>query len=125
MFVQILGVDYKKGLLHWMDEENLPTFLGGKSQGSLADDFGPWSDPELCTKIGVNIEDLRAGKKLQSLLHMGTMKSRRYAAAATASSSALTLGAIPRLSESGPQRDSGGSSGFNSPRGGSAESISK
>ena len=121
LLAQILGVDYKKGLLKWIDEENIPTFLGGKSDGSLVDDIGPWNNQELCHKIGVDIEELRAGKRLASLFHLGTAQSRRYAAAAAVSSSGFQ--SVARVSENGPQRNSGGSSGYQSPR--ASESISK
>ncbi|GAX76074.1 hypothetical protein CEUSTIGMA_g3517.t1 [Chlamydomonas eustigma] len=83
--IEILGTDYKLALLKWVDEENLPTWLGGKSEGSLLDDVGPWSDPELCSRIGVDVEKLRSGQRLAPLLHLGTVQSRRYAAAAAAS----------------------------------------
>lgn len=65
--IEILGTNYREALLKWVDEENLPVFLGGKSQGSLLDDIGPWSDAELCEQIGVNIEELKAGKMLTPL----------------------------------------------------------
>ena len=71
---QILGTDYKKGLLNWIDEENIPKYLGGLSEGSLLDDLGPWSDTVLCNRIGVDIEELTAGKRLQPVLHFGTMQ---------------------------------------------------
>ncbi|GAX74790.1 hypothetical protein CEUSTIGMA_g2237.t1 [Chlamydomonas eustigma] len=83
--IEILGTDYKQALLKWVDEENLPTWLGGKSEGSLLDDVGPWSDPELCSRIGVDVEKLRSGQRLAPLLHLGTAQSRRCAAAAAAS----------------------------------------
>ena len=114
--LQILGTDYKKGVLKWIDEDNLPTWLGGKSEGSLIDDIGPWNDAELCNKIGVDIDELKAGKKLQPLFHLGTLQSRRYAAAAV-SSAALAAPSSVRISADGPRRDSAGSSGFQSPRG--------
>lgn len=56
-----------------MDEANLPDWLGGKSTGTLIDDIGPWSDLELCSKIGVNVDDLRAGKTLAPLMSSATM----------------------------------------------------
>lgn len=33
--------------MEWVDEENLPEWLGGKSKGTLLDDRGPWSDPDV------------------------------------------------------------------------------
>ena len=38
--------DYLPALLEWIDIENIPEYLGGKSHGTLVDDLGPWKDPE-------------------------------------------------------------------------------
>lgn len=48
---QICQSNYVKDLLEWIDAENLPEWLGGKSQGTLIDDIGPWSDPEVLRKL--------------------------------------------------------------------------
>ncbi|KAG2439718.1 hypothetical protein HYH02_010597 [Chlamydomonas schloesseri] len=45
--IEILGANYKAELLKWIDEDSLMTLFGGGSTGSLADDVGPWNDPEL------------------------------------------------------------------------------
>lgn len=37
--------------MEWIDPENLPEWLGGKSQGTLIDDIGPWSDPEVLRRL--------------------------------------------------------------------------
>lgn len=49
--IQICQSNYTKDLLEWIDPENLPEWLGGKSQGTLIDDIGPWSDPEVLRKL--------------------------------------------------------------------------
>lgn len=46
-------------LLKWIDIENIPVWIGGKSEGSLIDDIGPWSDAHVCSRIGVDAESLR------------------------------------------------------------------
>eukprot|EP00798_Chlamydomonas_sp_ICE-L_P023844 gene23844-9398_t len=58
--VEILGPDYKAGLLKWVDAENLPDWLGGTSQGTLQDDKGPWNEAEVMSKIGMDLDDLRS-----------------------------------------------------------------
>jgi hypothetical protein len=70
--IEILGSDYMPALLKWIDVENIPTWIGGKSEGSLIDDIGPWSDPLLCKRIGVDPEALSIpGTKLMALPNMG------------------------------------------------------
>eukprot|EP00878_Enallax_costatus_P021465 GHUV01022722.1.p1 GENE.GHUV01022722.1~~GHUV01022722.1.p1 ORF type:complete len:454 (+),score=138.54 GHUV01022722.1:1181-2542(+) len=49
--IQICQSNYTKDLLEWIDAENLPEWLGGRSQGTLIDDIGPWSDPEVLRKL--------------------------------------------------------------------------
>lgn len=44
---QILGANYKSELLKWIDEDSLMAMFGGSSAGTLAEDVGPWNDPEL------------------------------------------------------------------------------
>ena len=44
--VDILGTSYKDALLKQIDEENLPSFLGGKCDcpgGCWSSDAGPWN----------------------------------------------------------------------------------
>jgi len=44
-------------LLKWIDMDNIPEYLGGKSKGTLVDDLGPWKDPKLLAQLEVeNIE---------------------------------------------------------------------
>ena len=59
--LQILGPDYTAALLKWVDKENLPTFLGGTSTGTLFEDIGPWSDPAKIASLGMDLEQLRNG----------------------------------------------------------------
>jgi len=40
--IQIKGSDYTKSLLKYVDEDQLPEWLGGKCTAPLEDDFGPW-----------------------------------------------------------------------------------
>lgn len=49
--IEILGTNYRDGLLRWIDDENLVDWLGGKSKGTLYDDCGPWSDPAVLAKL--------------------------------------------------------------------------
>ncbi len=38
-------------LSKWVEVESIPEFLGGRSHGTLIDDVGPWSDPEVLDKV--------------------------------------------------------------------------
>lgn len=49
--IEVCPSNYMKVLSKWVDMENIPSYLGGKSQGSLIDDVGPWSDPEMVAEI--------------------------------------------------------------------------
>jgi len=40
--ITIKGGDYLPTLLEMVDEENLPTFLGGKCTAPFPSDVGPW-----------------------------------------------------------------------------------
>lgn len=117
--IEILGVNYKEALLKWVDEENLPIFLGGKSPGSLLDDVGPWSDPELCRKIGVDVEQLRSGKHLVPL-PCRTSYTGPSAAAPSGSlrqnGSSSGVHVQPMHSHAG-RSDSNASEGYHSPNG--------
>ena len=46
-------------LLKWIDEDNLPTYLGGKSKATLLDDSGPWNDPALVAQIEAELKAVR------------------------------------------------------------------
>lgn len=75
MRLQILGSNYLPALEKWIAIENIPQFLGGKSQGTLVDDAGPWSDPELVASLGLNMTDLRHGRPPSATSHMPTPPS--------------------------------------------------
>jgi len=49
--IHVCPSDYMPELTRWVDPENIPSYLGGKSQGSLLDDVGPWHDPALKNEI--------------------------------------------------------------------------
>lgn len=60
--MQILGPNYMEALLKWVDIESLPTFMGGKSEGTLYDDVGPWNNPALMAEMGIDVDALRRGR---------------------------------------------------------------
>ena len=49
--LQICQANYTKDLLEWVDADCLPEWLGGRSKGTLLDDVGPWSDPEVLRRM--------------------------------------------------------------------------
>ena len=49
--IQVCAADYMPELTRWVDPENIPSYLGGKSNGSLIDDVGPWNEPGLVAEI--------------------------------------------------------------------------
>lgn len=56
--IEVCPSNYLPVLTKWVDLDSIPTYLGGKSSGSLIDDIGPWNDPELIQEI----EDEWGGK---------------------------------------------------------------
>jgi hypothetical protein len=64
--VQICQTNYKDDLLKWVAPENLPEWLGGTSKGTLLDDCGPWSDPEVLRRYEAELPAAR-----QALKHRG------------------------------------------------------
>ena len=44
--IKIIGSDYKKTLLQFVDEDKLPDFLGG-TDTRFGQDIGPWNDYDL------------------------------------------------------------------------------
>ena len=56
---QVCPKDYLPALLKWIDEDNLPTYLGGKSKATLLDDSGPWNDPALVAQIEAELKAVR------------------------------------------------------------------
>ncbi|GFR43959.1 hypothetical protein Agub_g5102 [Astrephomene gubernaculifera] len=59
--IEILGSNYMDALQKHVDIECIPEWLGGKSHGTLLDDVGPWSNPELMAEMGIDLEALRLG----------------------------------------------------------------
>lgn len=56
--IRIIGGGYKKTLLEFIDEENIPTFIGGKCEckefgGCMYSNVGPWNDYELVKPKGI------------------------------------------------------------------------
>ena len=49
--IQVCSGDYMPELTRWVAIENIPSYLGGQSQGSLLDDVGPWHDDALRAEI--------------------------------------------------------------------------
>lgn len=49
--IEVCPSDYLPILKKWIDVENIPAYLGGKSSGSLIDDIGPWNDVEMIEEI--------------------------------------------------------------------------
>lgn len=42
--ISLLGSDFKKELNEWIDNDQLPDFLGGTCQKKLGEPFGPWAE---------------------------------------------------------------------------------
>ncbi|KAL4423645.1 hypothetical protein ABPG75_000946 [Micractinium tetrahymenae] len=53
--IEVAPSDYMKLLLKYVDAENIPEYLGGKSKGSLIDDVGPWKDPAILALVEADI----------------------------------------------------------------------
>lgn len=49
--IEVCPSDYLPILTKWIDIENIPAYLGGKSSGSLIDDIGPWNDEEMIEEL--------------------------------------------------------------------------
>ena len=45
--ISMLGKDYLKELLKYVDMELIPTYLGGTNTATFLDDYGPWMEYEL------------------------------------------------------------------------------
>jgi len=57
--IEVCPSDYLPILTKWIDMENIPAYLGGKSSGSLIDDIGPWNDEEMVEEIDRDSFSLR------------------------------------------------------------------
>ena len=45
--IVMVGKDYLKYMLEYVDEDQIPLYLGGTNQADFIDDFGPWNDYDL------------------------------------------------------------------------------
>jgi CRAL/TRIO domain len=66
--IHVCASDYMPELTRWVDPENIPSYLGGKSQGSLLDDVGPWHDPALKKEIDLQRARAEGGAEPDSPL---------------------------------------------------------
>lgn len=99
----------------WVARENIPTFLGGKSAGTLVDDVGPWSDSELVASLGINLEDLRGGGGAVSASAQHALAMPAFGRVQPVSQTAP--GDVSVLSGSGPSGLRRPSDGFFTPMG--------
>lgn len=59
--IKILGSGYMKTLLEYIDEKDLPAFIGGKCTceefggNCLTSNVGPWNDYEPCEPYGIGV----------------------------------------------------------------------
>lgn len=60
--IKVFRGDYKKELLKFVTEDQLPEFLGGTNTASLGTDPGPWNDYEIVE--GVNKGDIVGIRKI-------------------------------------------------------------
>jgi len=49
--IQVKGSDYLPTLLEFVEEDKLPTFLGGKCTAPFPSDIGPWNDYEIVGNV--------------------------------------------------------------------------
>ncbi|KAL6781574.1 SEC14 [Auxenochlorella protothecoides x Auxenochlorella symbiontica] len=53
--IKVCSSSYLSELRKYVDDENIPSYLGGKSKGSLVDDVGPWQQPQLIAEINAEV----------------------------------------------------------------------
>ena len=74
--IEVCPADYMKVLTKWIDIENIPSYLGGKSNGSLIDDVGPWNDEsiiqEIDNEIAESLESVTADQDARSDIFSST-----------------------------------------------------
>ncbi|CAD7696725.1 unnamed protein product [Ostreobium quekettii] len=51
--IEVCPRDFLPSLRKWINDEDIPEYLGGKSKGTLIDDVGPWRSPELVKEVEV------------------------------------------------------------------------
>jgi len=49
--IEVCPRDFLPSLRKWINEEDIPEYLGGRSKGTLIDDVGPWRSPELVKEM--------------------------------------------------------------------------
>lgn len=49
--ISLLGHKYIDELAQYIDLDNIPTYLGGRSKNTLLDDAGPWNDPKVLSSL--------------------------------------------------------------------------
>ena len=62
--IRIIGGGYKKTLLEFIDEEDIPSFIGGKCEckefgGCMNSNAGPWNDYEIVKPKGIRKRKFR------------------------------------------------------------------
>ena len=64
--IQIKGSDYLETVCKYVDKDQLPTWLGGKCEEPLENDFGPWNDFEIVDGVKptdvVGVKQISTGK---------------------------------------------------------------
>ena len=60
--IQLVGKNYKTKLAEYVDNDQLPTFLGGTNESLLEDDVGPWNQYEIVD--GANPDDVVGIRKI-------------------------------------------------------------
>jgi hypothetical protein len=53
-----------------VDADSLPEWLGGRSKGTLLDDVGPWSDPEVLHRMETSLPEAARALKRMGTAHI-------------------------------------------------------
>ena len=117
--IQICGTDYASELLEWVDADNLPVWLGGRSKGTLLDDAGPWSDPEVLRRLAPSLP--AAARALKALRASAAGGGGALVTAGSLGGGGFGGGGGGVVSIGGgggddEEEDGGGGGGFASPR---------
>ncbi|GMH34099.1 hypothetical protein BSKO_01933 [Bryopsis sp. KO-2023] len=101
--VEVCPKDYLPALKKWIDEENIPEYLGGKSKGTLVDDVGPWQDEELIRELELENEKRKAKPRKNSLLDSGELVQRQWSSLSSGTDYQDAVSAPPSLTDSFPK----------------------
>lgn len=101
--VEVCPKDYLPALKKWIDEENIPTYLGGKSKGTLVDDVGPWSDPDLIREVELEREMRKGKPRRNSILESGELVQRQWSSLSSGTDYQDALSAPATLTDSFPK----------------------